>query len=184
MKLDPRVQQGAALLAGLCLLFAATVGVTKFLHRRPAAPAPATPEQIVAQAVATNPALVSRDACLRLAVVPLPSSLLDPTRTPLPTQADAEKQPDANLRNWLSRFNPPLANLPMNHEQLVMSVMATMPTVQARRDAAHARIQAELRQIDVYKGICAKTWPATDRLAASLVTLHRNVLMAIHPMPH
>ncbi|HDR9236656.1 TPA: hypothetical protein QDB43_000341 [Burkholderia vietnamiensis] len=184
MKLDSRVQQGAALVAGLCVLFAATVGVTKFLHRRPVGPAPATPEQIVAQAVATNPALVSRDACIRLAVVPLPSSLLDPNRTPIPTQVDAEKQPDENLRSWLSRFNPPLANLPMNHEQLVMSVMATMPTVQARRDAAHTRIQGELRQIDVYKEICAKTWPAKDRLAASLVTLHRTVLMAIHPMPH
>ncbi|MCA8162012.1 hypothetical protein [Burkholderia cepacia] len=182
MKLDPRVQQGAALLAGLCVLFAATVGVTKYMHRHHGdGRAPATPEQIVAQEVAVNPALVSREACIRLAILPLPPSLQDPNSHPLPTQADAEKQPDQILRNWLSRFNPPLANMPMNHEQLVMSVMATMPAVEARRDAAHARIPDQMRQIDVYKGICAKTWPAKDRLAAKLFGLRRVATLVSHP---
>ncbi|MDR8057623.1 hypothetical protein [Burkholderia cenocepacia] len=174
MKLDPRVQQGAALLAGLCVLFAATVGVTKFLHRHPAGPAPATPEQVVAQEVAVNPALMSREACIRLAILPLPPSLQDPYRHPLPTQADAEKQTDQTLRNWLSRFNPQILAMPMNHAQLVMSVMSTMPQAQARRDAEHTQVEVETRQIEVYEGICAKTWPAKDRLAEALFRLHRT----------
>ncbi len=177
MQLDPRIQQGAALLAGLCVLFAATVGVTKFLHRH-GGPAPLTPEQVVAQEVAVNPALVSREACIRLAILPLPASMQDPNRNPLPTKAEAQAHPDQDLRQWLSLFNPPLANMPMTHDQLVMAVMDTLPEVQRRRDAAKERIPVQMRQIAVYKGICAKNWPAKDRLAAALFSLHRGALRA------
>ncbi|NTX44818.1 hypothetical protein HT749_15535 [Burkholderia cepacia] len=179
MKLEPRVQQGAALLASLCVLFAATIGLTKYLNR-PAGPAPATPEQIIAQEVAANPALVSREACIRLAILPLPAALQNPDRTPLPTEAEAKAHPDKDLRNWLSRFNPPLATMPMNHDQLVMAVMDTMPMMRARSDAFKAKQSVELRQIDVYKGICAKTSPARDRLAERLFSMHRAMTRALH----
>lgn len=179
MKLDPRIQPGAALLAGLCVLFAATVGVTKLMHRH-TGPAPLTPEQIVAQQVAANPALVSREACIRLALVPLPASMQDPNRNPLPTKADAQKQPDGNLRHWLSLFNPPLANMPMNHDQLVMAVMDTMPEVQRRRDAASQRVAEAMREMKVYQSICAKTSTAKDRLAVGLFRMHHEIITHLH----
>ncbi|MBR8082643.1 hypothetical protein KDX23_07770 [Burkholderia vietnamiensis] len=175
MQLDPRIQQGAALLAGLCVLFAATVGVTKFLHRH-GGPAPLTPEQVVAQEVAANPALVSRDACIRLAILPLPPALREPD--PLPSEAEVRAHNDNDLRGWLKASNPAIMALPMNHEQLVQAVMATMPEVKRFRDAAKERIPVQMRQIAVYKGICAKNWPAKDRLAAALFSLHRGALRA------
>ncbi|HDR9217495.1 TPA: hypothetical protein QDB35_000164 [Burkholderia vietnamiensis] len=173
MQLDPRIQQGAALLAGLCVLFAATIGVTKLLHHH-TGPAPLTPEQIVAQQAAVNPALVSREACLRLGVQPLPASLQDPNRNSLPTEAEAKAHSDQDLRHWLLLFNPSLANMPMNHDQLVMSVMATLPEVQKRRDADKERIATETRQIAVFKGLCGSRWPAKDRLAIALFNTHRH----------
>ncbi|WP_186197704.1 hypothetical protein [Burkholderia gladioli] len=179
MQLDPRIPQGAALLAGLCVLFAATIGVTKLLHRH-TGPAPFTAEQIVAQQVAANPALVSREACIRLALVPLPVSMQDPNRNPLPTEAEAKAHSDQDLRHWLSLFNPSLANMPMNHDQLVMSVMATMPEVQKRRDAASQRVAEAMREMKVYQSICAKTSTAKDRLAIALFRTHHEIITHLH----
>lgn len=137
-----------------------------FLSSAPAAHV-LTPEEQVQQEVAANPALVSRDACMKLYIgAPAILGLLSH-----PSAAQLDSMSDDELRSWAVTA---IATNPVRYN--------TGPVLFAKHDVLVQHLQQmdtsprftdtnglETRRINAYLTTCRSMYPGRDEMAASYV---------------
>jgi hypothetical protein len=126
-----------------------------------------TPEEQVQQEVASNPALVSRDACMKLYIgAPAILGMLSH-----PSAAQLDSMSDDELRSWAvtvittqsDQLNPSRV-MAAKHEVLVQQLQQMEATPRFANTNG-----LETRRIDAYLNTCRSMYPGRDEVAASYV---------------